>query len=206
MNGFLRKIWILCAFMMMGVSSVSATEINQKDPQSLVAQMSQLMLDTLNNSREELSSSQQALDSFAEKYVLPYVDTEKMARYATGRYWRTATVQQQEAFVAVFTEMLLRSYSNSFLKLQISGVTVGEVKEERPGRVTVSSEVKQADGNVTSVVYRAYQNRATENWYLYDVAIEGVSTLISFRSQYDSEIGKKGMDQVIAELQAKNAQ
>jgi len=208
-QGF-KQLWlmVMAGFLWAGMAqanSLTGANIDQSDPKKMVYTLSNEILDVLNTHRAELEASDEAVKQFADAYVLPYVDTEKMARYATGRYWRTASKAQQDAFVAEFTQMLINSYSKSFLKLQISGVEVGEVTQERPGRVTVASVVTQSDGNKTDVVYRAFQDRSSSKWYLYDVAIEGISTLISYRTQYDSEIGKKGMDAVIADLKALNA-
>ncbi len=76
--------------------------------------------------------------------------------------------------------------------------------ETRPGRASVSTEVTQADGNVSTVVYRAYLNKNDQKWFLYDVSIEGISMLLNYRKSFASEFQKKGIDEVIAGLNAKN--
>lgn len=77
---------------------------------------------------------------------------------------------------------------------------------DQPGRVTIASVVVQADGNKTDVVYRAYLNNKTQQWFLYDVAIEGISMLLNYRKAYGSEFSKKGIDDVIADMEAKNTE
>jgi len=186
--------------------SVAQANVTQKDPKAMVQGLSDVIINTLNAKRAEFESSNEKVLAFADQYVLPYVDTEKMARYALGRYWRTATEAQQQAFTKAFTESLIRSYSQNFLKLNIEKVEVGDVREDKPGRVSIDSEVFQQGGQPVSVVYRAFQDQQTGKWMLYDVVIENVSMLLSYRTVYSSAVSSKGLDKVIAELQEKNRQ
>jgi phospholipid transport system substrate-binding protein len=127
-----------------------------------------------------------------------------MARYVMGQYWKQASASQQKAFTEAFTNTLLRSYAKSILKLRVTKIVVSKMVETRPGRASVSTEVTQADGNVSTVVYRAYLNKNDQKWFLYDVSIEGISMLLNYRKSFASEFQKKGIDEVIAGLNAKN--
>lgn len=182
-----------------------AVIIPQDDPAEMVDALSHELISAMNEQRAELESSPEKIKAFAGVYVLPYIDTAKMARYVMGKYWRTATESQQHAFMDAFSNTLIRSYSQSLLKLRIESVEVKAAQVEKPGRVTVASSVLQADGNRTDVVYRAYLNSKTQKWMLYDVAIEGISMLLNYRKAYGSDFSKKGIDAVISEMQAKNS-
>jgi phospholipid transport system substrate-binding protein len=183
-----------------------AQEINipQDDPYKMVESLSNKVVAELNARREVLEKDPVQVKVFADAYILPYIDTEKMARYVMGKYWRTATEKQKTDFVNAFTNTMIRSYSQSLLKLRIESVNVEKTIEEKPGRVTVASSVLQSDGNKSDVIYRVYLNKKTKKWMLYDVVVEGVSMLLSYRKAYGSEISKKGLDTVITEMQSKN--
>ncbi|MDG6773574.1 ABC transporter substrate-binding protein [Thiomicrorhabdus sp. ZW0627] len=192
--------------LMFGLTAYSQAEgaIPQDDPEIMISELSKTVVAALNEQRSQLEGHPAKIKEFANHYVLPYVDTEKMARYVMGRYWRTTSDEQKNAFVNEFTTTLMRSYSQSLLKLKINSVTVKPKVEEKPGRVTVSSEVEQADGNKTDVIYRAYLDKHTQKWLIYDVTVEGVSMLLNYRKTYDSEFGKNGVDAVIAAMKEKN--
>jgi phospholipid transport system substrate-binding protein len=182
-----------------------AATISQEDPEVMVRTLSQELIIKINEQRAELETHPEKIKAFADEYVLPYVDTAKMARYVMGRYWRTATNAQKTEFTQAFSDMLIHSYSKSLLKLQIDKVVVKPAREVKKGVVTVASVVAQSDGNKTDVVYRVYLNRKTQQWLLYDISIEGISMLLNYRKSYGSEISKKGLDQVISEMVAKNS-
>lgn len=184
---------------------VVAHEVPQDDPEKMVKAISNNVISELNLKREKLENDPAEVKSFATKYVLPYIDTPKMARYVLGKHWRSASKDQKQAFVDAFTNTLIRSYSQSLLKLKIETVSVATARVEKPGRVTVPSSVTQSDGNKSDVTYRAYLNKKSKKWMLYDVSVEGVSMLLNYRKAYNSDIVKKGLDAVIAEMQTKNA-
>lgn len=184
---------------------VVAHEVPQDDPEKMVKAIYNNVISELNLKREKLENDPAEVKSFATKYVLPYIDTPKMARYVLGKHWRSASKDQKQAFVDAFTNTLIRSYSQSLLKLKIETVSVATARVEKPGRVTVPSSVTQSDGNKSDVTYRAYLNKKSKKWMLYDVSIEGVSMLLNYRKAYNSDIVKKGLDAVIAEMQTKNA-
>ncbi|WP_373019390.1 phospholipid-binding protein MlaC [Thiomicrorhabdus sp.] len=198
--------WVVGIALAFGVATFSQAQeaISQDDPEVMISKLSESVIAALNEQRAELEGNPSKIKEFAKHYVLPYVDTPKMARYVMGRYWRTTSDAQKNAFVEEFTTTLMRSYSQSLLKLQINRVTVKPKVVEKPGRVTVASEVEQADGNKTDVIYRAYQDKDSKKWLIYDVTVEGVSMLLNYRKTYDSEFQKLGVDAVIADMKEKN--
>ncbi|MGC9386494.1 MAG: MlaC/ttg2D family ABC transporter substrate-binding protein [Hydrogenovibrio sp.] len=183
-----------------------AVEINQSNPEAMVKELSETVITEVDKQRAELEADPQKIKVFAETFVLPYVDTPKMARYVMANYWKQATPSQQAAFTEAFTNTLLRSYASSILKLQVTRIDVSKAVETRPGRASVTTDVTQGDGNVSTVVYRAFQDSKTQKWMLYDVSIEGISLLLNYRKTFASEFQRKGIDQVIEELNAKNRQ
>lgn len=185
---------------------VKAAGIAQDDPQKMVSALSNNVISLLNANREQLETSPTAVKAFAQENVLPYIDTERMARYVLAREWRSASDKQKQEFVEAFTNTLIRSYSQSLLKLKIESVDVKTAQEEKPGRVTVASTVKQADGNSSDVIYRVFLDKDNNKWMLYDVTVEGISLLLNYRKTYASAISQKGLDAVIAEMQEKNAE
>ena len=199
-------VWLFALTFFLSIGAAKATVIEQNDPGKMVLELSQNVVSELNANREQLESSPQEVKRFAEKFVLPYIDTQKMARYVLAREWRSASEEQKAAFVEAFTNTLIRSYSQSLLRLNIDSVDVKPAQEEKPGRVTVASTVTQADGNRSDVIYRVFLDKKLNKWMLYDVTVEGISLLLNYRKSYGSAIAQEGLEAVIAEMQDKNAE
>jgi len=183
---------------------LSLSAVAQTDPGAFIDRLTHDLWKKLEHNRQLFKQDHRALKVFAEKEVLPHVAVEKMARYAMGRHWRSATPAQRERFVRAFQDMLLRSYANTLLHLQIQDLKVDRVVPGKRGRYQVEQTVRRADGTDARVVYRLYWDKKANAWKIYDVVAENVSLLLSYRKVFDSELQKKGIDRVIEEMEAKN--
>jgi len=173
-------------------------------PDEFIEDVTHALWQALAQNREHFAQDPKALKAFVEKAVLPHVAVEKMARYAMGKFWRKASRAQQQRFVAAFTDMLLRSYANTLLNLKIQSMRVAKVVPGKRGRYQVEQQVVRENAPETKVVYRVYWDKKAQRWKIYDVVAENVSLLLNYRKVFTTELQKKGIDQVIEELEAKN--
>lgn len=196
---------VLTGVLLLASLAVQAqSKVDQTDPQQMILGLSTVVLGELNERAEELAANPGAIRAFADEHILPFVDTNRMARYIVGRYWRTATEQQQQAFTEQFTLTMMRSYSQSLLKLKIDKIDVANALPDGNNRVIVPTRVTQADGSTADVGYRVFKEAATGNWLVYDVIVEGISLLVNFRESYTTDIERRGFDQVILSMQERN--
>lgn len=186
------------------LSQAVSAEVRQDDPVVMVKDMARDILAELKVKQELFRKDPSLISAFADEFVLPYVDTARMARHAAGRQWKSASTQQQKDFVEAFSENLINSYSSTLLKLNIVDVKVVNVQDVKRGRKSITTEISQDNGKKATVIYRAFKDKKTQKWMLYDFSIEGISLLVNYRKVFSSEIDKKGFDVVIAELQEKN--
>jgi len=182
-------------------SYIAYADFSQKDPTDMVKELSDGVLNQLVIHRADFEAHPSKAVVFAEEYILPYVDTYKMSRYVMGRKWKQASKQQQTDFVDAFTKTILNSYASSLIKLQIEEIDIVKTTSKRKGRASVETEVTQSSGEKTKVVYRLFQNKKDKKWFIYDFAVEGISLLVNYRKSFSSEISKKGLDQVITDMQ-----
>ncbi|HEY5636871.1 MAG TPA: ABC transporter substrate-binding protein [Burkholderiales bacterium] len=139
-----------------------------------------------------------ALD-LAEKKILPHVDFEQATRLALGRGWNSATPPQRTRLVDEFRTLLVRTYANSI------GTYQGQTMRVQPVRmaptdtdVTVRNSFISPGRAPVSVDYA--MRRGTAGWKIYDISVEGVSLVITYRSQFDSIVRNGGIDGLIKRL------
>ena len=168
------------------------------------------VLQSMTNTLEEVVKQdpdiiydQQQLRVIAHGVVLPHVDMRTMSRWVLGKNWRKATPEQRDAFVVEFQELLLSSYLR-----QVKAYD-GEVARflplrggQKEGRAVVNAEIDQPNGPVIHVVF--YMHQVKTKWLIFDVSVEGISLVATHRSSFNSEIRKKGLDELIAHLQKMN--
>lgn len=201
----MQKVWLKIGLVVMALVTTNVmASVDQTDPKKMVQQLSDQILTEIDSRRVELEQEPSEIKRFANEFVLPYVDTYRMSRYVMGKYWKRASKSQQKAFVDAFTNTLMRSYSKSLLKLNITKTDITKVIEKKKGRVAITTSVTQSDGNESKVIYAAYLSKKKQKWFLYDVTIEGISLLVNYRKTFSSEFRQKGIDKAIDDMIVKN--
>ncbi|HTX25124.1 MAG TPA: ABC transporter substrate-binding protein [Steroidobacteraceae bacterium] len=176
--------------------SVGATQ----DPAQIVQSVAQSFLKDLDANRTVYSKNPQRLREAVDRDVLPYFDVQYAARLVLARYWRTATPQQREQFVSAFENSLFANYGNALLGFQSSRLQV------LPSRLAagatnaiVRTTIRRDDGSTVSVNFALHQT--PQGWKAWDVIVEGISYVKSFRDDFGAQIEQQGIDAVIQRLQ-----
>jgi len=132
--------------------------------------------------------SQQAKNSKIEEIVTPMFDFKLMAKLSLGKkYWPGLSQNQREKFTELFVERLRQSYLD-----KLTAYTDEKIVYETPVAVEKKVHVPTqliSKGNKISMLYKLYLS--SDSWNIYDIEIEGVSIIRSYRSQF-SEILQKG--------------
>jgi phospholipid transport system substrate-binding protein len=169
-------------------------------PQELVDNSAKKMLAELDANRAMYRSDPAKLDALVGNVLLPNFDTEYSARLVLGQYWKTATPEQRKRFVDAFYHSLLRNYGAALIDFTGDRFVVLPYKGD-PGdtTATVRTEVKKSTGDKVPVNFSL--RKTPDGWKAWDVVIEGISYVKSFRTDFASEIQQKGLDDVITRLE-----
>ena len=172
----------------------------QGAPSQLVLENSTRVLRTLEARRSEFSSDRKALNKFIASEFDKMFDRQYAARLVLGRHGRGADPAEVELFADALAESLMSRYGASLISFD-GGLKV-RVKSEDPMRggaiVRVYSEFIRNDGTAVPVDY--LMHKVGGEWKVFDVIVEGVSFVGTFRKQFDAELDRKGIPQVAAEL------
>jgi phospholipid transport system substrate-binding protein len=169
-------------------------------PQELVEQSAKRMLTELDANRAMYVKDPAKLDNLVGTILLPDFDTEYAARLVLGQNWRTATDDQRKRFVDAFYHSLLRNYGAALVDFTADRFVIMPYKGD-PGatNATVHTQVKRATGEKVPVDFTLHKTDA--GWKAWDVVIEGISYVKSFRTDFGSEVQQKGLDEVIHRLE-----
>jgi phospholipid transport system substrate-binding protein len=177
-----------------------AANANSLTPQELVENSAKRMLAELDANRSMYKGDPAKLDALVGNVLLPNFDTEYSARLVLGQSWRTATPEQRKRFVDAFYHSLLRNYGAALVDFTGDRFIVLPYKgDPSDTTATVRTEVKRASGDKVPVNFSLH--KTPEGWKAWDVVIEGISYVKSFRTDFASEIQQKGLDDVITRLE-----
>jgi phospholipid transport system substrate-binding protein len=202
-------IRVALAAMLMSVLAVPAyaadapapvPDASSLSPEQLVEDSAKRMLVELDANRAMYRSDPKKLDNLVGTVLLPNFDTDYSARLVLGQTWRTATADQRKRFVDAFYHSLLRNYGAALIDFTGDRFVVLPYKGD-PGdtTATVRTEVKRESGAKVPVNFSLRKTDA--GWKAWDVVIDGISYVKSFRTDFASEIQQKGLDEVITRLE-----
>lgn len=180
-------------------------------PKELLEGVAQEMIASLNSQRAELSGNPKKVQALVEQKLLPHIDIINSSKWVLGKYWRRASKKQKIGFIKEFRTLLLRFYStalaeyldNNKEQLDPDMITFHPVKlEEGRKDITVRSRIKPKKGEPVPVHYHMHLTK--KGWKVYDVSVEGVSVITTYKTSFASEIRQQGIDALIASLAERN--
>jgi phospholipid transport system substrate-binding protein len=134
------------------------------------------------------------------KVVDERFDWAAISRRALGRHWRKMTADEKRAFVPLFGQMLEQTYLSRVG--EYSGEKVSYEDEKVDGIYgVVKVKIRSDTHGVISVKYRVWNKK--DEWFIYDISIEGVSLVNNYRSQFNNILMKSSPSELIKKLEEK---
>ena len=173
-------------------------------PEQLVKKMTAEVMEAIKSDKQLAAGDKQKALKLAEQKILPHVDFEEATRLAVGRGWKEATPEQRKKLVAEFRNMLVRTYSNAI------GAYEGQQMKVMPVRMkagdtdaTVHNQFIRP-GAPKPVLVDYSMRKTDQGWKIYDIVVEGVSLVLTYRSEFDAIAKQDGIDGLIKRLTQKN--
>ena len=182
------------------IAQSSGAEPVGESPNVVIESAVVLFAEQLDGRKDELSENRAELYEIIDGILMPRFDRRFAAQVVLAKNWRTASEEQQARFIEAFYRALLRKYSDGILEFDPSKITVlpyrGDMTKKR---TKVRSTVALDDGSKVSVDYELVKRKA--GWLVFNVVIEGVSYVLNFRAELESEIRASSLEAVIERLE-----
>lgn len=172
-------------------------------PEALVRKITDDVLAAVKQDKDLAAGDREKALALAEQKVLPHVDFREATRLAVGRSWNSATPAQQERLVKEFRAMLVRIYSNAIEVYRGQTMRVFPVRME-PGAtdVTVRNQYLRPGRPPVPVEYAL--RKTSEGWKIYDITVENVSLVLTYRAEFDRVMRESGVEGLIKRMTEKN--
>ena len=177
---------------------------DERDPQTIVRDSTSHILQTLDNNREEFTADPEQLRDVVRNDLLPLIDLRYSARLILGRSGRGASPEQLEAFSNAMSSILINRYADGLLNFRSDEqLEVMPMKGKNNDKLTrVRTRIKLENGGYAPVDYAFHKTE--EGWKAFDVTVEGISYVITFRNQIGPRVEADGIDKVTADILAGN--
>lgn len=179
-----------------------AAATTQGSPSKLVLDNSTRVLATLESRRAEFTANRAKLRSFINSEFSAMFDRDYAARQVLGRHARGASDADVKVFADALADNLMARYGSSLLDFntRLKVRVKSETALPRGLGVKVSSELIRSGGDPIPVDY--LMRKSGSGWKVFDVMVEGVSFVQTFRQQFDAELQRKSIKQVAAGLRS----
>jgi phospholipid transport system substrate-binding protein len=203
-----RLKFSVVATWLLGAITVLVMRLPMADPVAspleLLQKTSDDVIRVLKAKADELEKNPEQIYELVNQYIIPHLDDVTMAKLALGKNWKKASREEKIEFVEQFRTLLVRTYGKSLLEYRNQTINFSPLRlDEGEDRVEVKSEVQQPGAPSIPVNYRM---RLKDNeWKVYDLSIDGVSLVTSYRGTFAQEVRKGGIAVLLQLLRDKNS-
>lgn len=174
---------------LIGLLLVAAAPVRAADPaqaQSFIEGLGQRAVEILN--KPDLDADRavaQFRTLFRESFDIPTI-----GRFVLGRYWRTASREQQQEYLELFENMVVETYARRFTEYSGETFRVLGSRGEGEGDTMVQSQIVRPAGPPIQVAWRVRERNG--QFRIIDVSIEGVSMAVTQRNEFGAVIQRNG--------------
>lgn len=195
---------LLAAWIAAGAAVADTATPAASEPVDIVRETAGRILGNLDANRDAYTQDAESLRQMVREDLLPLIDLEYSARLILGKAGRSVTPAQLQAFSDAMSSVLINRYADGLLEFRSNEqLEVLPMKGENSDKLTrVRTRVKLANGGFAPVDY-AFR-KTEQGWKAFDVTVEGISYVITFRNQIVPRVEADGIDKVTADILAGN--
>lgn len=184
---------------------IQADKYGQLDPLQTVRTLVATTINQIRTLKSKGGFNHSELRSYIQKEALPRFDLRSITQTLMGDYYSVATDGQQNSFMDAFSDRLLQIYSNSLKDLDNNQILFKrDFQFLNDGRALVRTLL--VTENNTRVPIEYYLRETTNvGWLIYDIQIDGMSIMATYRPSFKNQFDSKSIDQVIADLNNSNS-
>lgn len=192
---------LLFALALPAAPAMAAGAIDNTSPQALIQTSTQVLMSDLDANRERYRKDITLLQKSIEQTFLPHFDVDYAAQQVLGKYWREADAAQRQRFTQTFYHLLLQTYGDALVEFTGDRIKMLPFQGDPAApRATVRTEIRRSGGEAVAVNYTLRKLPSGE-WKAWDVVIEGISFVKSFREDYGLVVQQQGLEALIKRLE-----
>jgi phospholipid transport system substrate-binding protein len=197
-----KRIILLLALSLVGGQVAWGDIADSRDPMMIVRDTMTHTLEVLDERRDEFTADPSGLRELVRKDLLPLLDMQYSARLILGKAGRGISDEEIDDFADAMSTILVDRYATGLLEFRSDRqVEVLPMKGRNTEKLTrVRTRIKLENGGFAPVDYAFRKTEA--GWKAFDVTVEGISYVITFRNQIAPRILEDGIAKVTEELRA----
>jgi len=173
---------------------------DNRGPVEIVRQTTDKLFEMVDENREYYENNVQELRDDIRDIMLAEVDTLYSGRLILGRTSRGMEPEKVEEFADALSNLLVRRYADGLLEFrtrdQVDIRPLSGNNTERMTRVKTRVKLENNEEAPVDYVFR----KTDDGWKIFDVIVEGISYVTTFRNQIGEQIRQEGFDTTLDKL------
>ena len=194
-----RAVWL--GILVLGCILPASASAPEGAPVDRVRDTLETALRILNDPALQGPGKEAARRQEIRKVIAAGFNYEEMAARSLDSHWDTLTGRQRQAFVDLFGELFERSYSRMVLDSLPDRQIIYAGESVNGTRAIVNTVIVDKRGDRLPVDYQL--QRPSGRWELFDVVIDGVSIVATYRSQFNKIIRTSSFDALVKRMRVK---
>jgi len=200
---FIKFIALITLFSFSLSSNAQSTSADSINPSAYLNGVANQLLAEVKKNQKELISNTKLAEKLVRDNLIPAIDTTGFARRTIGtKNWKSATVEQRERFEKAFINLVINSYAKGLSLYKGQTFKFSEPRLSKSGNSAQVRSSMDQPGSTPIVIDYKLSNKSG-SWKIYDLTVEGVSMLKSYKSQFRPSLAKLGMEKFILDLESK---
>ena len=189
---YLKSLVMILSLFVLTVPVVQAGDV--EDINSMVKKKVSVIFDLLGKQDIEKNERNEIIVGELNEIM----DFKLAAYLSLGKHWKKISKTQKKEFVETFQQ-----YINNYIVEKIDLYTnqkidIGDSKIVKKGRAELEIGILSG-GETLQVNFKLRKNKKKE-WRVYDVDIEGVSLITTFRSQFSGVLKNSSFEELLEKL------
>ncbi len=185
---------LLCTVLILFITAQTGLTSDENEAQALL----KIKLDAAMAVLQKKDLEQQKKNEQLVEIVTPMFDFHLMAKLSLGRkYWPGLSEEKKDEFTDLFVKRLRTSYLEK-ISLYTDEKVFFKTPVQDKRKVSIPTEIVSKNNRI-SMIYKMYKSK--NDWKIYDVEIEGVSIISTYRSQFDQVLSKGTIDELLQRLE-----
>jgi phospholipid transport system substrate-binding protein len=177
-----------------------ASSLAAEKPSDIIEDTTSRMIDLIEENRSVYEEDAERMREDIREILMPTIDSVYSARLVLGRHGRGLETDEVQEFADALAEQLLRRYASALLEYDLRDrleiLPMSGENTERMTRVRTRIRLNGSNRAPMDYVFRKVDGQ----WLVFDVIVEGISYVATFRNQIGEEIRRHGFDGLMDRL------
>jgi phospholipid transport system substrate-binding protein len=173
------------------------------EPGEVVQNTTDQVLARVQSEKDQLRANPGQMYGLVSELIFPHFDFPIMSQWVLGEHWKSAAEGERARFIEQFRMLLVRTYAAALLEFSGQNISYPPIEQPSGKAVALVKQVIEKPGSATiPIIYRLHNKSGP--WKVFDVSVDGVSLVKTYRASFGSMIGNKGLDGLLVSLEEKN--